>query len=54
MSQCDSAGTELNFKVMSKMVSCAKKARSAIEMEEMMDCDDMLAPIQEDYRRRHK
>ena len=52
--ECDSAGTELNFKVMSKMVSCAKKARSAIEMEEMMDCDDMLAPIQEDYRRRHK
>lgn len=52
--ECDSAGTELNFKVMSKMVSCAKKARSAMEMEEMMDCDDMLAPIQEDYRRRHK
>ena len=52
--ECDSAGTELNFKVMSKMVSCVKKARSAIEMEEMMDCDDMLAPIQEDYRRRHK
>ena len=52
--ECDSAGTELNFKVMSKMVSCAKKARSAIEMEEMLDCDDMLAPIQEDYRRRHK
>lgn len=52
--ECDGAGTELNFKVMSKMVSCAKKARSAMEMEEMMDCDDMLAPIQEDYRRRHK
>lgn len=52
--ECDSAGTKLNFKVMSKMVSCAKKASSAIEMEEMMDCDDMLAPIQEDYRRRHK
>lgn len=52
--ECDSAGTELNFKVMSKMVSCAKKARTAIEMEEMLDCDDMLAPIQEDYRRRHK
>lgn len=51
--ECDSAGTELNFKMMSKMVSCARASRSAKEMEVMMDADEMLAPIKEDYERRH-
>jgi len=52
--ECDSAGTKLNFEVMSRMVSCAKKAKSAVEMNEMMDCCEVLAPIKEDYKRRHK
>ena len=52
--ECDSAGTQLNFDVMSRMVGCARKCRSAVEMEAMMDCDEMLAPIQADYKRRHK
>ena len=52
--ECDSAGTELNFKMMSKMVSCARASRSAKEMEVMMDADEMLAPIKEDYERRQK
>ena len=51
--ECDSAGTKLNFKMMSKMVSCARASRSAEEMECMMDSDEMLAPIKEDYKRRH-
>ncbi|MBO4780966.1 MAG: VWA domain-containing protein [Lachnospiraceae bacterium] len=51
--ECDSAGTKLNFKMMSKMVSCARASRSAKEMECMMDADEMLAPIREDYERRH-
>ena len=51
--ECDSAGTRLNFKMMSKMVSCARACESAEKMEEMMDCDEMLAPIKEDYERRH-
>ena len=52
--ECDSAGTQLNFQMMSKMVSCAKRAKSAVEMEAMMDCDEMLSPIKEDYKKRHK
>lgn len=52
--ECDSAGTKLNFQMMSKMVSCAKRAKSAVEMEAMMDCDEMLAPIKEDYKKRHR
>lgn len=52
--ECDSAGTKLNFEVMSRMVGCARKCKSAVEMEEMMDCDEMLAPIQEDYKKRHR
>ena len=52
--ECDSAGTQLNFEVMSKMVGCARKCNSAVEMEAMMDCDEMLAPIQADYKKRHR
>lgn len=51
--ECDSAGTALNFHVMSKMVSRARACGSAKAMEEAFDSDDMLAPIQNDYRRRH-
>jgi len=52
--ECDSDGTRLNFEVMSKMVGCARSCSSAVEMQEMMDSDAMLAPIQEDYKRRHR
>jgi len=52
--ECDSEGTQLNFQMMSKMVSCAKRAKSAVEMGAMMDCDEMLAPIKEDYKKRHR
>ena len=52
--ECDSAGTQLNFDVMSKMVSCARSCGSAEMMEAAFDDDVMLAPIQEDYKRRHR
>ncbi len=52
--ECDSDGTRLNFEVMSKMVGCARSCSSAVEMQEMMDSDAMLAPIQADYKRRHR
>nr|MCR4808118.1 hypothetical protein [Lachnospiraceae bacterium] len=52
--ECDSAGTALNFSVMSKMVSCARSCKSAQMMEEAFNDDEMLAPIQEDYKKRHK
>ena len=51
--ECDSAGTALNFNVMSKMVSCARACSSAAMMEEALDADEMLAPIKEDYKKRH-
>jgi len=50
--ECDSEGTALNFQVMSQMVSCARSAPSAKMMEEAFEENDLLAPIQEDYRRR--
>lgn len=52
--ECDSAGTALNFDVMSKMVSCARACKSAAMMGEAFDDDEMLAPIQADYKKRHK
>ncbi len=52
--QCDSAGTALNFDVMSKMVGCARKCCNAEMMAEAFDEDDMLADIQADYNKRHK
>ena len=50
----DGIGTKLNFEVMSKTVSCARMSVSAAEMEEAFDEDALLAPIREDYKRRHK
>ena len=52
--ECDETGTALNFEVMSKMVSCARASVSVEEMEDAFDSDEMLAPIQEDYKKRHK
>ena len=52
--ECDSAGTALNFQVMERMVSCARKAETAMLMEAEFSSDELLAPIQEDYRKRHK
>jgi len=49
---CDTDGTALNFDVMSKMVSCARACGSAAMMEEAFDADEMLAPIQDDYKKR--
>ena len=52
--ECDSEGTQLNFDVMSKMVSCARASETAVLMEGAFDADEMLAPIQADYKRRHR
>lgn len=50
----DSAGTRLNYEVMSKAVSCARMSASPMEMERALDDEALLAPIREDYKRRHK
>ena len=52
--ECDSEGTRLNFDVMSKIVGCARSCASAERMEEAFDADELLAPIQADYRKRHR
>ena len=52
--ECDGVGTRLHFDVMSKMVSCARASKNALAMEEAFDKDALLAPIQEDYKKRHK
>jgi uncharacterized protein YegL len=52
--ECDSAGTALNYNVMSKMVSCARGAASAMAMEEAFDSDEMLGEIRRDYEKRHR
>ena len=52
--ECDSVGTALNFNVMSKMVSCARACKSADMMEEAFNDDELLAPIQEDFKKRHR
>ena len=52
--ECDGAGTALNYKVMSKMVSCARACGSAAEMEAAFDSDEMLSDIRKDYEKRHR
>ena len=52
--ECDSEGTALNYKMMSKMVSCARKSSSAKAMAAAFDSDEMLSEIREDYAKRHK
>ncbi len=47
--ESDGMGTELNYRVMSNMVSHARGACSAVEMEQAFDSDDMLNAIREDY-----
>lgn len=50
--ECDSAGTKLNYKVLSKAVSAFRCAESKDEMD--MAMDSCCAPIREDYEKRHK
>ncbi|WP_034450315.1 vWA domain-containing protein [Butyrivibrio sp. AE2032] len=52
--ECDSMGTALNYKVMSKMVSCARGAVSAAAMSNALDSEEMLEDIRSDYKKRHK
>ena len=50
----DAEGTSLNYKVMSKAVSYARRARSSKGLSDFLDSEDVLEPIREDYERRHK
>ena len=50
----DSKGTQLNYEVMSKVVSCARMAPGAAGMARAFDDDELLEPIRKDYKLRHK
>ncbi len=50
--ECDSAGTKLNFSVLSNAVSAVRKSKSKAETERVMAT--CCAPIREDYAKRHK
>ncbi len=48
----DSAGTELNYRVLSNMVSGIRKSTSVEEVDMAMEA--CCAPIREDYQKRHR
>ena len=52
--ECDGAGTQINFDVMSKMVSCARKSATVEMMEEALDDEELMAPIEEHYKKSRK
>ena len=50
--ECDSAGTALNYEMLSKAVSAVRRSRS--RKETAMAMEECCAPIREDYEKRHK
>ena len=50
--KCDSAGTKLNYDVLSKVVGCARACKSSAAMSNMFEDSDMFAEIREDYDER--
>ncbi len=52
--ECDSAGTELNYQVLSEIVTGARRSASAAEMGKFLTAGEPLAQIRKDYKRRHK
>ena len=52
--ECDGAGTQINFDVMSKIVSCARSSESMKVMEAALDDEDMMEPIRDHYKKSKK
>ena len=52
--ESDSAGTQLNYSVVSDVVAGARRASSAREMNELFDDEELLADISSDFKKRHK
>ena len=50
----DGVGTQLNYEVMSDVVTCARMAVTVTEMEQAFDGGELLEPIREDYKRRQR
>ncbi len=49
----DREGTRLNYEMMSKAVSWARGAGTAEEVEELLDRDELMAPIRAHYSSKH-
>ncbi len=52
--ECDSAGTTLNYQVLSETVTMVRSAKSVDEMRKNMDEETLFAPIREDHAKRSK
>lgn len=52
--ECDSEGTRLNYQVLNETVTRMRMSHSAADMSELLDREDCLAPIREDYKRRSR
>ncbi len=52
--ECDVKGTQLNYQMMSKLVSCARAAESREVMAAAFQSDAMLEEIRDDYKNRHR
>ena len=52
--ECDSAGTALNYSVMSNIISGVRKSASAQAMGAVLDESEALEEIKEDYKNRHR
>lgn len=50
----DSAGIQLNYELISHVLDCARKAPTAADMEAVFNDEEILAPIREDYAKRHR
>ena len=50
----DSYGTRLNYSVISDALGSARRAESAPDMAAVFDAEETLAPIREDYKKRHR
>ena len=49
---CDSIGTALNYQVLNETVRGMRSAESAEAMSAMLDNEECLSPISEDYEKR--
>ena len=50
----DSAGIQLNYELISHVLGCARKAPTTADMEAVFNDEEILAPIREDYAKRHR
>lgn len=52
--ECDGAGTQLNYQVLSETVAKIRRTEDAAEMSQLLDEEECLAPIRADYEKRGK